>query len=67
MKYKMLQDSVINPDVKLGSLVYDCVEEDFGCAKAESDFTGLPHISVTLDPDGGYPCFVAPLGILEVA
>jgi hypothetical protein len=60
MKYRLLKDSVINPDVIAGTSVYECLEEDFGCAKAESEFTGRPHISVTLDASGGYPCFVVP-------
>lgn len=66
MKYKMIKDSVINPDVLVGTTVYTCLEYDFGCAETESIFTGKAHVSVTLNPAGGYPCFVVPVDDLEL-
>jgi hypothetical protein len=41
--------------------VYELLQDDFDCAQIESLSTGVPHISVTLDPKGQYPSFTVPL------
>lgn len=40
-----------------GTRVYRATKYDYGLANDDSRFTGIPHISVTLDPTGDYPTF----------
>ena len=42
---------------KAGTVVYDSVKYDYGLANDDSRLTGIPHVSVTLDPSGDYPVF----------
>jgi hypothetical protein len=41
-------------------VVYECLQDDGGCAHEDSLSTGTPHMSVTTDPEGGYPYFTCP-------
>ena len=66
MKYKLLKDSKIKPEVKAGDTVYTCHMSDYGCARDNTIETGILHISVTLDKDGQYPFFTVPSQDLEV-
>lgn len=63
-RYKMLRDSLIEPKAKAGTIVYKQSGYDYGLAADDTRMTGIPHISVTLNPDGGYPGFTAPVTIL---
>jgi len=42
---------------KAGTIVYDPRVYDYNLARDDSRYTGIEHISVTLDPSGGYPVF----------
>ena len=42
---------------KAGTVVYDPVVYDYGLASDDSRYTGIEHITVTLDPAGDYPVF----------
>jgi hypothetical protein len=48
-----------------GTIVYECGTHDYGLASDDSRYTGIEHISVTLDPEGGYPFFTVPLTGVE--
>jgi len=50
---------------KSGDIVYRCSGYDYGCANDDTRFTGIEHISVTKDPEGGYPFFTIPVESLE--
>ena len=66
MKYKMLEDSKINSEVKCGDIVYSCSKPDYGLASNDTAMTGIHHISVTLNEDGDYPFFTVPYHDLEI-
>lgn len=51
--------------VKVGMTVYECAKYDYGLARDDTNFTGIHHISVTLDPTGDYPYFTVPVDSLE--
>ena len=59
-KYEMLKDSRLCEEAKKGTTVYRCNKPDYGCASDDTMMTGVPHISVTLDPSGDYPFFTVP-------
>lgn len=63
--FVMLTDSQINPDAVKGTIVYKAAKADYGCASDDTAMTGIPHISVSLKPDGDYPFFTHPLRDLE--
>lgn len=46
--------------ITIGQIVYTCKSYDYGCANDDTKFTGIKHISVTLDPEGKYPFFTIP-------
>lgn len=58
--YVMLADSAQNPHAKAGVIVYDLRRVDYGLASDDTRFTGIEHVSVTLDPNGDYPAFTVP-------
>jgi hypothetical protein len=64
-KYRLLQDSELEPDAKAGMTVYDIKGWDYGLANDDTRAFGAPHKSVTLDPDGGYPSFTVREDLLE--
>lgn len=49
------------PSLLGSTTVYECLETDFGCALEESLESGVPHLSVTLEPSGEYPFFTCPM------
>lgn len=60
--YILLQDRF---EHKAGTKVYDCHGYDYGCARDDTEFTGLQHQSVTLKEDGDYPFFSVPTAHLK--
>lgn len=50
--------------VKPGDLVYRLRSYDYGLASDDTAATGVEHISVTLNPHGGYPSFTIPVTAL---
>lgn len=59
-EYRMLKDAKLEPKATAGTAVYLLREWDYGLAGDDSRMTGVEHVSVTLDPDGGYPSFTVP-------
>ena len=50
-----------------GTIFYDPIVYDYGLARDETRLAcGIEHLSVTLDPEGGYPLLVVPKNDLEV-
>lgn len=66
-KYKLLKDREIRGELcaKAGTTVYEVTGYDYGLARDDSVYSGIPHISVTLDATGGYPSFTVPTCDLE--
>lgn len=58
--YRLRFDREAEPRAIAGTLVYECEECDYGCARDDSRMLDTPCISVTLNKDGSYPFFVAP-------
>lgn len=53
-------------DHKAGTTVFDPIVYDYGLARDDTRYSGgVEHISVTLDPSGGYPVFTVPKRDLE--
>lgn len=48
-----------------GDVVYLCLMHDYGSANDDHRLTGLAHLSVTKDANGGYPFFTIPAADLE--
>lgn len=48
-----------------GDIVYEAVVHDYGLARDDSMVTGILHVSVTLEENGGYPTFTVPAHYLE--
>jgi len=64
-RYIMLADSAINKNVKAGDIVYDCAGHDYGVSNDDTRFTGVKHVSVTINKDGNYPFFTVPESSLK--
>ena len=62
IKYELL---VGNLSIRKGTTVYACSGYDYGCARDDTEDTGEPHISVTLDSEGNYPFFTCPISSLQ--
>lgn len=58
MKYELINDRL---EHKKGTIVYDYVGHDYGLASDDTNYTGVEHISVTRDPEGGTPFFTTPI------
>ena len=52
-------------DLPAGTICYDLMKHDYGLASDDTRLTGVPHVSVTLDPEGGYPSFTIVAADLE--
>lgn len=52
-------------EVPAGTTVYRFRFSDYGCAADDTAAFGETFISVTLDPEGGYPFFTVPESWLE--
>lgn len=59
-KFEVLVDASNEPKAKVGSVVYSPRMHDYGIANDDTRSTGIQHVSVTLEPDGGYPVFTIP-------
>lgn len=64
-RYRMKSDSTLEPKATAGTIVYPIKGHDYGLASDDTRMTGVLHISVTLDKDGGYPSFTVPETALE--
>lgn len=65
LAYRLKADNRIEPAAAAGTVVYPLKGYDYGLASDDTDATGIPHRSVTLDRAGGYPSFTAPEPDLE--
>ena len=64
-KYRMLKDSKICAEAKAGVTVYKLLLNDYGLANDDTRLGGIKCISITLDPEGGYPFFTVPESHVE--
>jgi len=64
-KFRLLAETRLRPDLKVGDIVYDLMKYDYGLAGDDTRMTGVKHISVTTNPDGDYPSFTIPLKDVE--
>ena len=48
-----------------GTICYKAMGHDYGLSRDDTIYTGIDHISVTLDPNGDYPFFTIPLRHLQ--
>lgn len=55
--YKLTADRF---DSKAGDVVYSAAVSDYGLTAFDAQMTGVDHISVTVNADGGYPTFTVP-------
>lgn len=60
--YRLLSQRFGHP---AGTLVYEQMFHDYGLASDDTRATGVEHISVTLNSDGGYPGFTAAVSQLQ--
>lgn len=65
MKYRLLKDAE-NDSAKAGCIVYKCMQCDYGLSSDDTALTGIQHVFVTLEEDGGYPGFTIPARDLEM-
>lgn len=49
----------------VGTQCYVFNGHDYGCAREDTFYSGVSHISMTLDPDGRNPYFTIPVEDLE--
>lgn len=61
-KFKTISDGLGG---KAGTVCYKLSGYDYGLASDDTRMTGIEHVSMTLDPNGGYPSFTVPLEDLE--
>jgi len=66
-RYRLMKDATTNTEAVAGTVVYKCAKHDYGLASDDTRMTGVRHISVTLNPDGGYPFFTVPASDVETA
>ena len=64
-QYKVLVDSKLESAAKAGTVVYEFTGYDYGLARDDTRFSGIRHISVTLNENGERPCFTIPFYDLE--
>lgn len=48
-----------------GTVAYETLGYDYGCANDDYRVTGREHISLTLDSKGDYPFFTVPVDQIE--
>jgi hypothetical protein len=48
-----------------GDVVYEQTGYDYGLANDDTRYTGIPHQTVTYNPDGSYPGSTIPTSALE--
>lgn len=61
MTIKKYQVNANTQFFKKGDVVYDLINYDYGLARDDTNFTGVYHVSVTRNADGGYPSCTIPL------
>lgn len=61
-KYLLLDD---HGQSKAGATVYPAAYHDYGLASDDTQYTGIRHVSVTLNEDGNYPTFTVPITKLK--
>jgi hypothetical protein len=47
-----------------GTVCYEFHGHDYGCAREDTAYTGVPHIALTLNPDNAGPFFTCPVETL---
>lgn len=57
MKYKIKESGTNSGNQPVGTIVYDLRGYDYGLASDDTRFTGIKHVSVTLNENGDYPSF----------
>ena len=62
LPYKLLVDRF---EYKAGTIVYEYNGHDYGLARGDSIVTGVYHVNMTTDPNGGTPFFTVPLDDVE--
>lgn len=62
-RFRLLADRFSH---KAGTVVYAAMVFDQCLAAQETASTGIRHVSVTLQPDGGYPTFTVPWNEIEL-
>lgn len=65
-KFRLLNNSKLQPEAKKGSFVYKFAGYDYGLASDDTRAFEEPHISVTLNEDGSIPSFTIPEKDLEL-
>lgn len=61
--YRLKSDRFGHPE---GAVVYQLRLHDYGLAHDDTLVTGIEHVSVTLNANGGYPFFTVPNTDLEL-
>jgi len=64
-RYRMKKDATTETKATAGTIVFACTKHDYGLARDDTRMTGVPHISVTMKSDGGYPFFTVPKDSVE--
>jgi hypothetical protein len=64
-KFRITKSGTNCKDYPAGTICYGLMMHDYGLASDDTRITGVPHVSVTLDPDGGYPSFTVVAADLE--
>ncbi|WP_043159310.1 hypothetical protein [Bradyrhizobium sp. Ai1a-2] len=66
-RFHVLKDRVIGAKLfaAAGTIVFDFLQHDYDLASDDSRLTGVEHVSVTLDPNGGRPSFTIPAADLR--
>jgi hypothetical protein len=66
-KYKIKENRSIHGKLfaEAGVIVFGLKGFDYGLASDDTRHFGIKHVSVTLSPDGDYPCFTIPEKDLE--
>ena len=54
-------DSAFRP----GDVVTHCHLATYGLCSDDAHATGIGHMAMTLDSDGGYPFFTVPINVIE--
>lgn len=64
--FKVLRtDRAADKSLTVGQTIYDCRGYDYGTASDDTRFTGIKHVSMSLDPTGDYPFFTIPEADIE--
>jgi hypothetical protein len=64
-KYRLLRDSTVEPALKAGVIVYDCILPNYGVKSDDERMFGYECRSITRDEKGSYPFVIVPARDLE--